>query len=421
MDPRPEAPLIGRLLPALQVLSLVCLAFAALSVVAVEGTWSGFPAFVAIAYVTAIPVVAVLWFVRTRRRSAQGRAMLSLIVSVVLLPVALLGAVGFTIPVLLLAVALVVVDCGRRAGYFTALAVGVAGAMLHLTSGNGLMIGVVNGLPVVVLLCFGVALGSALRAYQEAHARDRSTISQRDRALARLEEAISRLRSTAEVEKELLLADERTRSARDLHDGLGHRLTLISMSLEFARRTRQSDPDAAWGEIATADATAREAMTEMRTWVRALSPVRDADATGAAAFEAIAESFRGSGLEVGVETEGEDLPLVQAASLLLYRTVQEGLTNALRHGRARTVTISFDTRGEQIVLRLVSDLDDRARIRLPLGRIAPGFGLRGLAERAGALGGDALAEHRAGAVELTVRLPRASAVDDSEIGMELSS
>lgn len=193
------------------------------------------------------------------------------------------------------------------------------------------------------------------------------------------------------------------------------------MSLEFARRTRQSDPEAAWAEIATADATAREAMTEMRTWVRALSPVRDADATGPAAFEAIAESFRGSGLDVGVESAGEDLPLRQEASLLMYRAVQEGLTNALRHGRARTVRITFDTCGDEIILQLVSDLDERARAQLPRGPIAPGFGPRGLADRAVALGGEALAAHREGAVELTVRLPRTHAVDDSEIGLELSS
>src|SRR5699024_7146728 len=237
MDPRPEAPLIGRLLPVLQVLSLVCLSFAALGVVALGGAWSGVPAFVAIAYVTAIPVGAVLWAVRGRRRAMRGRALLFLIVTPVLLPVALVGAVGFSLPVLLLAVALVVVGTGPRVGYLTALTIGAAGTVLHLTSGNGLVVGVVNGLPVVVLLCFGVALGSALRAYQEAHARDQRTIAERDRALARLEEANSRLRRTAEVEKELLLADERARSARDLHDGLGYRLTLISISLEFARRT----------------------------------------------------------------------------------------------------------------------------------------------------------------------------------------
>lgn len=421
MDPGTEAPLLGRLLPALQVLSLVCLAIAGLSVVATTGTWSGFGAVVAITYLAAIPVVAGMWILRAHRRSPRGRALLSLLVSLVLLPVALLGAVGFTIPVLLLAVALVVVDSGRRAGYLAALVVGLAGTVLHLTSGNGLAGGLMNALPIVVLLCFGVALGSALRASQDAHDRDQRTIAERDRALDRLEEAISRLRRTSEVEKELLLADERARSARDLHDGLGHRLTLISMSLQFAQRTRDADPGRAWDEIATADATAREAMTEMRTWVRALSPVRDAEATGAAAFEAIAESFRGSGLDVEVETAGEDLPLVQEASLLLYRTVQEGLTNALRHGRSEQARITYDTRGGELVLRLVSDLDRQARAQLPPGELAPGFGLRGLADRAAALDGHARAEHRDGDVELTIRLPRQHVVDDSEIGRELTS
>src|SRR5699024_7911041 len=237
----------------------------------------------------------------------------------------------------------------------------------------------------------------------------------------RLEEAITRLRRTAEIEKELLLADERSRSARDLHDGLGHRLTLISMGLEFARRTRSDDPEKAWNEVAAADATARDALTEMPTWVRALSPVRDADATGAAAFEAIAESFRGSGLEVIVETDGNDLPLTQETSLLLYRAVQEGLTNALRHGRAQSVHIRLVTGGDELTLRIVSDLDEEARTPLPTGGITPRGGLRGLADRAAAVGGSVRAVHRDGFVELTVRLDRALAVDTSDIVTELSA
>src|SRR5690625_5587094 len=121
-----------------------------------------------------------------------------------------------------------VVDVGSATGLLTTLAVGAAVVILHVSSGNGLLVGLVNSLPVVVLLGVGIALGSALNAYEQAHARDRRTIAERDQALAQLEEAITQLRHTAEIEKELLLADERTRSARDLHDGLGHRLTLIS-------------------------------------------------------------------------------------------------------------------------------------------------------------------------------------------------
>src|SRR5699024_7121588 len=123
-----------------------------------------------------------------------GRALLSLAVAGVLLPVSLLGAVGFTIPVLLTGVALVVVDVGRKAGLQTAVVVGIGGTILHLTSGNSVLVGLSNALPVVVLLGFGIALGSALRAYEDAHADDLRTIAQRDRALDRLQEAMERLR-----------------------------------------------------------------------------------------------------------------------------------------------------------------------------------------------------------------------------------
>lgn len=416
---RRDAPLLGRLLPALQVLSLVCLLFATLGVASVSGPWSGSSTMVGIVYAGAIPVVSALWVVRARQSTERGRAALSVTVAAALIPVAVLGAVGFTIPVLLLSVALVVVDSGSRAGYVAALAVGIAGTMLHVNSGNGVVVGLVNALPVMVLLCFGVALGSSLRAYHHAHAGDQRAIAERDQALARLEEAVSRLRRTSEIEKELLLADERARSARDLHDGLGHRLTVISMCLEFAQRTRETDPDSAWGEVSTADATARDALSEMRTWVRALSPVRDRDATGTAAFEAIAESFRGTGLEVVVEADGEDLPLSQDASLLLYRCVQEGLTNALRHGRAQSVRIALAADEQQLALTIVSDLDQEARERLPLGTINPGFGLRGLADRAAALGGTVAAQHRQGRVELSVRLDRHLAVESSDAPQEL--
>lgn len=121
-----DAPLIRRLLPPLQVLSLVCLVFAVLGALAVSGPWSGAGTTVAVIYGAAVPVVAVLWVARGRVRTASSRAVLTAAVGVVLIPVAVFGTVGFTIPVLLTAVALMVVDVGRAAGVVTVLAVGAA-------------------------------------------------------------------------------------------------------------------------------------------------------------------------------------------------------------------------------------------------------------------------------------------------------
>ncbi|MGP9537698.1 sensor histidine kinase [Brachybacterium sp. AOP43-C2-M15] len=410
-DRTATAPLIRRLLPPLQVLSLLCLLFAAIAVALTPGPWAGVKLAVAVIFAAAVPVVAAAWIVRAGRRSGRARAALSGAVGLVVIPVAVSGTVGFTSPVLLLAVALVVIDIGRAPGWGAATVITAVGALLHLMSGHGALVALSNALPVAVLLAFGIALGSALRAYEEAHADDVRTIAERDRALARLETAMVRLRRTTEVEKELLLADERARSARDLHDGLGHRLTLVSMGLEFAQRARRTDADAAWEEIAAAEATAREALAEMRTWVRALSPVRDAEATGAAAIEAIAESFRGTGLEVDVEADDHAAELSADASLLLYRAVQEGLTNALRHGRAERVRITLVREGAEVVLELCSDLDTASRAATPAGEAARGFGLRGVAERARALDGHIRAGRRGDRFALEVRLPAAAALE----------
>lgn len=404
---------IARLLTALQVLSLACLLLSGVSF------WANAPEGLpdrAAGLVTVITITAVtgaLWILRARRPSRWMCTLVTAVVALMAPVVTLLGNFAFVLPLLLLVVALAVLDLSIRAGVLVSL--WLPGALLGilLVSGAPLAAALVNSLPVVVLMGFGLVLGASLRAYEQAHARDLRMLRERDDAVTQLREAMEKLRRATELEKELVLADERTRSARDLHDGLGHRLTAISMSLEFAQRMRDRDADAAWSEVAGADATAREALAEMRTWVRALSPVRDADATGIAAFEAIAESFRGTGLEVTVETlgevdgsAGEELELGEDAHLLLYRAVQEGLTNALRHSRARRVRIIVHPTADEVELRMLNDLDDDARARIPEGPSTPGFGLHGLADRARRLGGSAHGGRDGENYVLQVRLER---------------
>src|SRR5699024_12778670 len=102
------------------------------------------------------------WVGRSRVGTARGRAGLAVLAAIVLVPVALFGSVGFTIPVLLTAVALMVVDVGRATGLLTTLAVGAAVVILHVRSGNGLLVGLVYSLPVVVMLDVVIALVRAL-------------------------------------------------------------------------------------------------------------------------------------------------------------------------------------------------------------------------------------------------------------------
>src|SRR5690606_2950873 len=103
---------------------------------------------------------------------------------------------------------------------------------------------------------FGIILAQALRAADELNS-------------ARLQ-ALSALRHQYASDTDLVLAEERARTGRALHDGLGHRLTAVGMSLEFAERMRPNDPDRAWQEVDRARTEAATALTDMRRLVRAM-------------------------------------------------------------------------------------------------------------------------------------------------------
>ncbi len=217
---------------------------------------------------------------------------------------------------------------------------------------------------------------------------------------AELVSANAQLTDAMKISRDLVLAEERARAAAELHDGLGHQLTLISMSLEYADRMREKKPELAWQEVAHASETARQALADMRLWVRALHPARLDQLGEPGGFEAIAEVFRGTGLDVAVDISPTER-LGSSHALFAYRLIQEGLTNVLRHAGATGVVfaVSRDTSG---VLRLtVGDNGTGA------DDIQPGYGLRGLMERAEELGGSLrlVRPGRLGGLDLVAELP----------------
>ncbi|WP_432932487.1 sensor histidine kinase [Microbispora sp. CA-135349] len=200
--------------------------------------------------------------------------------------------------------------------------------------------------------------------------------------------------------RELAVAEERARMAADMHDSVGHHLTVIKMGLENAERFRERRPEAAWAEVRQAKELTVEALTDARRWVRALRPLALDGRVGSAALERLAASFDGTGISVSFEVRGEERNLEADTELVLYRVLQEGLTNALRHAKAQHVhgTLTF---GDDRVALVVSDdgtgRDDRAR---------GGFGLTSLADRARALGGTLAGGNRpGGGFELRAELP----------------
>ena len=207
----------------------------------------------------------------------------------------------------------------------------------------------------------------------------------------------ARLAAYAAQVAELSTAMERTRVARDLHDSAGHHLTAISVQLEKAAAFRDRDPAAADRALSDARLSAKRALDEIRASVRALrsppTPLEPllADLARRAADDRFA---------VTLHVEGDDPSHGEAARTALYRAVQEGITNARRHGQATRVdiTVTYDPAGTTLLLA-----DNGVG---PRGSGPGGLGLLGMRERVQALGGRvSLGRGAQGGAVLTVFLP----------------
>jgi len=208
------------------------------------------------------------------------------------------------------------------------------------------------------------------------------------------------------LETETARLAERNRLARELHDSVGHALSVVTLQSAGARRRLRAD-DPASVEIAleAIETTAREATAELDQVLGLLRESPDAAAEQRrpeptlADLEFLVTATRRAGLEVDVHTTGELHDLPRVVSREAYRIVQEGLTNALRHAAEPRARLGLDRGAE----RLLVTLGNPAR---PAGRRGVGGrGLTGLEERARALGGTMTRRLRDGTWELTVELP----------------
>jgi len=195
-----------------------------------------------------------------------------------------------------------------------------------------------------------------------------------------LAEANLRLRGYAAQAEELATTQERNRLARDIHDGLGHHLTVVQMQVQAARAVLSSDPAKADAVLAKAQQQSTEALAEVRRSVAALREPRTAPPL-AEALAALAEDASAAGVPTELRVTGTVRPLGPEAEESLFRAAQEGLTNVRKHAGAGRARLVLDYRDDGTVRLDVCD-DGRG---VTLG--GDGFGLVGLRERAERLGG----------------------------------
>lgn len=216
-------------------------------------------------------------------------------------------------------------------------------------------------------------------------------------------DVMSALRRTRAELARAAVAEERLRIARDLHDLLGHSLSLITLKAELAGRVMGTDPDRAAREIAELESVARQSLSDVR---EAVAGFRQPDLAGELA--AARQMLDAAGITSKIESiDTSSLP--QAVDAALAWAVREGTTNVVRHSRATQVSILISA-GAAAAVAEISDNgpaapNEAARLAnpaLPVPTAGPGgratairarpafagSGLAGLAERVRGLGGE---------------------------------
>jgi signal transduction histidine kinase len=221
--------------------------------------------------------------------------------------------------------------------------------------------------------------------------------------LAELARSHTKLQAHAETVAELATTEERNRLARDIHDSLGHYLTVTNVQIAKALAFQYRDPSIAEQAMQHAKETAHEALRAVRQSVGALRTTREAFVFGAA-LTALVERTRTDGCEITVHSEGNEAVFGPEALTALYHVTQEGLTNIQKHAHAMEVFIdvSFDEAHATLTIR-----DNGRGFQASVVGNDGGFGLQSMRDRLTRVGGRLVIDSHPGeGTTLTVFAPR---------------
>lgn len=174
-----------------------------------------------------------------------------------------------------------------------------------------------------------------------------------------------------------VVAEERVRIARELHDIVAHSLSVIVLQAHGGEYAFRHDPGRARAALRTIGATGSEALDEIRHLVRLLRGDGEDEAGRDHAVASVVERARAAGATVDLIVEGEPAELPGGVALAVYRIVQESVTNTLKHaGPAPVVTVRVAYRTDMVDLEITDDGAGGSPAR------AGGHGLVGMRERA---------------------------------------
>lgn len=215
-----------------------------------------------------------------------------------------------------------------------------------------------------------------------------------------LQSANYRLAEYAAQVEELATMKERNRLAREIHDNLGHFLTVVHVQIEAARTIMEVNPDKAQDALTKAQKLTQDGLSSVRQSVSALreSPLAQRPLTKAVSL--LVKENQSAGIASTMTVTGEPRALDPKIELTLYRAAQEGLTNIRKHAHASQVDLHLDYQSNQYIQLQVKDNGTGA------AKADGGFGLLGIQERVQLLDGTINIETELGkGFILTIQIP----------------
>ena len=273
------------------------------------------------------------------------------------------------------------------------LIIGLAGAAVVVENKPGHQAEEFIFIPVLVAIAWLAGFALHERSEQTEAAEGRARQAEQER------EAMARI----------AVAEERARIARELHDIVAHSLSVMVLQAGAVRHRLAGDLAEDKSALEDVEKTGRQALAEMR---RLLGVMRrdddERDLTpqpSLASVDALVDQISGAGLPVHLHVEGEPIALPTGIELSAYRIIQEGLTNALKHGRASRADVTLRYIRDALEVEVCDDGQGRATTD------GAGYGLLGIQERVKIYGGTMTAETAPGrGFALKTRLPLESHV-----------
>jgi signal transduction histidine kinase len=224
--------------------------------------------------------------------------------------------------------------------------------------------------------------------------------------LAATRSRLAREAQTREERARRLVAEERLRIARELHDVFGHAMATVSVQAGVGLHVLDHRPDQARDALAAIKKVCDDGLTDVRTILGVLRADTPDDERpreprgGLDRLSDLVETAEAAGLRVELHVDGDPRPLPVPIDLAAYRIIQEALTNVLRHAEASTVRLAVTHGPSRLLIRIRDDGCSAG------ADTASGLGIDGMRERARALSGRlTAAPHPDGGYEVRAELP----------------